>query len=103
MRSIGMSKLHLYSALCAFPTKGFTGGSYRKPKDCEVIYKGGLGCNTREVGQLLTSVPQGSSQNCSSITGFVTYPIKSLSTDCSAMNAGTYFPFKIPFLLQQHL
>lgn len=97
-----MSKLHLYSALCAFPTKGFSGGCYRKPKDCEVISKGGLGYNTREVGQLLTS-PQGSSQDYASITGFVIYPIKSPSAECSAMNAGTYFPFKILFLLQQHL
>ena len=38
-RSIGMSKLHLYSALCAFPTEGFTGGSYRKPKDCKAFVK----------------------------------------------------------------
>lgn len=102
-RGISTSKLHLYFVLCAFPTEGFTGGSYRKPKDCKVTYKGGPGCNTREVGQRLTSAPQGSSQDCSSITGFVIYPIKSLSAECSTMNARTYFPFKIPFLLQQHL
>lgn len=102
-RSIGISKLHLYSALCAFPTERFTGGSYKKPKDCKVPYKGGPGCNARELGQLLTSAPPASSQDCSSVAGLVIYPIKSLSAECSAMNAGTYFPFRIPFLLQQHL
>lgn len=75
----------------------------QKAEECKVVCKGGPVSEARETEQLLTSAPQGSSQDCSSITRFVIYPIKSLSTDCSAMNAGAYFPFKILFLLQQHL